>query len=257
MPQHPAVAILRLQLETESGAVLHRNFTTFRVGEADPSPRTERVKRGGVTLEILRFAPATFHAAQWSLKQWNVLGGLKVNGAGHGYFEYQMPWPKGLDPARITGATFLMEASAKQLFGKDREGAGQQEGDYMLGRGTFDPSLNPNAYPMTDTVPFPSAVRLRLNGVPVGAAELPDDPADHRGILSWHAQLRDKRLREAGSYGYLVSAPLPTAAFQAAAANGRIILRLEVDPALPGGLAIYGERFGRYPIDPTLVLELR
>ena len=39
--------------------------------------------------------------------------------------------------------------------------------------------------------------------------DLPDDPADHRGILSWHAQLRDRKLREAGSYGYLVSANLP------------------------------------------------
>jgi hypothetical protein len=26
-----------------------------------------------------------------------------------------------------------------------------------------------------------------------------------------------------------------------------------VDEALPGGLAIYGRRFGRYPLDPTLV----
>ena len=28
----------------------------------------------------------------------------------------------------------------------------------MLGKGTHDPSLNPNAYPMTDEVRFPSAV---------------------------------------------------------------------------------------------------
>jgi predicted transcriptional regulator len=30
-------------------------------------------------------------------------------------------------------------------------------------------------------------------------------------------------------------------------------IRFEVDKALPGGLAIYGEDFGRYPLDPTLV----
>jgi predicted transcriptional regulator len=30
-----------------------------------------------------------------------------------------------------------------------------------------------------------------------------------------------------------------------------------VDESLPGGLAIYGERFGRYPVDPTLVFEMR
>ena len=28
--------------------------------------------------------------------------------------------------------------------------------------------------------------------------------------------------------------------------------RLQVDEALPGGLAIYGSRFGRYPVDPTV-----
>jgi predicted transcriptional regulator len=30
-------------------------------------------------------------------------------------------------------------------------------------------------------------------------------------------------------------------------------VRLEVDEALPGGLAIYGAHFGRYPVDPTVV----
>jgi hypothetical protein len=27
-----------------------------------------------------------------------------------------------------------------------------------------------------------------------------------------------------------------------------------VDDSLPGGLAIYGEKFGRYPLDPTVVM---
>jgi len=44
---------------------------------------------------------------------------------------------------------------------------------------------------------------------------------------------------------------------QEAAAQKEIVLRLEVDEALPGGLAIYGERFGRYPLDPTFVFVLK
>src|SRR5205814_9892414 len=83
---------------------------------------------------------------------------------------------------------------------------------------------------------------------------LSDDPADHRGILSCHFQQRDRRLREAGSYGTLLRVPVPRAALERAAALGQLIIRLEVDPALPGGLAIYGRRFGRYPLDPTVVL---
>ena len=160
-------------------------------------------------------------------------------------------------PDQVSGASFLMEASAKQLFGKDREGANTGEGDFMHGKGTHDPSQLPNSYPMTDTVKFPSEVRVRVNGVVAGTFDLPDDPADSRGILSWHAQPHDRKLREAGSYGYLVQANLPQAAVQAAARSKEIVVRLEVDSALPGGLAIYGERFGRYPLDPTLVFTTK
>jgi predicted transcriptional regulator len=127
----------------------------------------------------------------------------------------------------------------------------------MLGEGTHDPGLNPNAYPMTDAVRHPSAVRVVVNGVAAGLFDLPDDPADHRGLLSWHAQRRDGKLREAGSYGYLVAATVPAQALRDAAAKGEIVVRLEVDEALPGGLAVYGEGAGRYPLDPTIVLTLR
>ncbi len=127
----------------------------------------------------------------------------------------------------------------------------------MLGKGTHDPSLNPNAYPMTDTLCFPSAVRVRVAGESIGQFDLPDDPADHRGILSWHSQKRDRRLREAGSYGYLISATIPPDSLRAAALAGEIVIRFEVDSSLPGGLALYGERFGRFPLDPTLVLTVK
>jgi hypothetical protein len=257
MPARPALAVLALSLENEAGLVLHRNFTTFLVADG-PSPRMETLPTaGGGELRIVRFAPDTFSSAKWSQKQWNVLGGLKVDGAGHGFFEYRIPWPAGVDPRRLAGASFICEASAKQLFGKDREGATVAEGDFMRGQGTHDPSANPNSYPMTDTVTFPSAVRVRVNGLVAGTISLPDDPADHRGILSWHAQPHDKKLREAGSYGYLVQVTLPAAALADAMLAGEIVLRLEVDEALAGGLAIYGERFGRYPVDPTLVFEMR
>jgi len=256
MPEKPALAVLALLLENEAGVVLQRNFTTFRVADG-PAPRSQDVVSKGNRLRIVRFAPSTFRDARWSQKQWNVLDGLKVNGAGYGYFEYRLPWPDGLKASELAGASFLMEASSKQLFGKDREGAKVEEGDFMRGKGTHDPSSNPNAYPMTDTVTFPSEVRVTMNGAVAGTFYLADDPADHRGILSWHAQPHDRKLREAGSYGYLVQAILPESGLQSAAQSKEIVIRLEVDSALPGGLALYGERFGRYPIDPTLVFMLK
>ncbi|MGE5612431.1 MAG: glycoside hydrolase family 2 protein [Bacillota bacterium] len=256
MPNKPALAILALSLEDEAGTVLQRNFTTFLVSTGS-SPREESLDRDGTQVRVLRFAPNTFKSAKWSLKQWDVLDGLKVNGAGSGYFEYRIPWPQGVDASALQGASLVFEASAKQLFGKDKKGAAKQEGDYMLGKGTNDPSLNPNAYPMTDTVKFPSAVRVRVAGQSLGQFELPDDPADHRGILSWHSQKQDRKLREAGSYGYLIQAPIPATALQAAAGQKELVIRFEVDESFPGGLALYGERFGRYPLDPTIVLFLK
>jgi predicted transcriptional regulator len=102
-------------------------------------------------------------------------------------------------------------------------------------------------------------VRVVVNGEAAGTFDLPDDPADHRGILSWHAQKREEkpRLDEAGSYGYLVQATLPAAALERAAREGALVIRLEVDEALPGGLAVYGEGAGRYPLDPSVILALR
>jgi hypothetical protein len=250
MPDAPATVVLAVQLEDAAGSVLHRNFTTFAVNGI---PSDVVALAGGRRAQVVRFAPASFTAAQWSLRQWHVLDSLKVNGAGAGYFEYRIPWPEELRAAELDGVTFLAELSAKQLFGKDRPDAGAMAGDYMRGRGTFDPSRNPNAYPMTDTRRAPSAVVVRANGVVAAYVPLGDDPADSRGILSWHNQARDRRLHEAGSYGELVRVALPREAVERAAAAGRIVLRLEVPAALPGGLAIYGRRFGRYPLDPTLL----
>jgi aldose 1-epimerase len=127
----------------------------------------------------------------------------------------------------------------------------------MRGGGFHDPSRNPNSYPMTGATPFRSAVTVRVNGQLAGRWELPDDPADSRGILSWHAQPHDGHLYEAGSYGELLRVPIPAAALRDAVRSGAMIVRLEVDAALPGGLAIYGARFGRYPIDPSVVFVLR
>ena len=250
MPDETAVVVLAVRLEDATGKVLHRNFTTFVVeGEAQQEVQLESGKRA----RLVRIDPASFADAKWSLKQWNVLDGLKVNGAGSGFFEYRVGWPQGVTPSELESVSFVAEIGAKQLFGKDRTDAGRMEGDYMRGRGTLDPSRNPNAYPMTDETPTPSAVTVRVNGVIAGRQALRDDPADHRGILSWHAQLRDRKLREAGSYGELVQVPIPREALEKAAAAGQLVIRLEADEGLPGGLAIYGRRFGRYPLDPTLV----
>src|SRR4029077_135665 len=147
--------------------------------------------------------------------------------------------------------------SAKRLNGKDRDSTVSDNGDYMRGGGFHDPSRNPNSYPMTGATPFRSAVTVHVNGEMAGGGDLPDDPADSRGILSWHAQPHDGHLYEAGSYGELLRVAVPPAALSAAARTKEIVVRLEVDETPPGGLAIYGAGFGRYPVDPTIIFVLR
>ena len=50
----------------------------------------------------------------------------------------------------------------------------------------------------------------------------------------------------------LLRVALSPEAIAEAARTGAFMIRMEVDAALPGGLAIYGARFGRYPLDPTV-----
>jgi hypothetical protein len=250
MPDEPAVAVLAVRLEDASGTVLQRNFTTFVVEGDAPDTVTLADGRHAV---VSRVPVSRVHASHWSLKQWPVMDSLKLDGAGSGYFEYAIPFPKGLSARDITEATFLVEASAKRLNGKDRDSTASDNGDYMRGGGLHDRSRNPNSYPMTSEEKYPSAVTVSFNGHVAGKVELTDDPADSRGILSWHAQPHDGHLHEAGSYGQLLRIPIPREAIADAERAGAVIVRMEVSDALPGGLAIYGAKFGRYPVEPTVV----
>lgn len=242
MPDEKAVVFLSLILTSSAGQALHHNFMVFEVEKTGAPAKTN----------IIETAPAAFQRQQWSDKQWSVLDGKKVNGAGKGFFEYRLNISRDLNLGQMKEAYFLAEVSAKTLFAKDREGTAYQNVNYMLG-GKVEPSKNPNAYPMTDEVTFPSRVDVYIEGQKSGSMALPDDPADHRGVLSWHHQLQDKKLREAGSYGYLLKVPVSKAVLQAAKKRGHLTVKLDVQGT--GGLAIYGDDFGRYPFNPSIVIK--
>ena len=244
VPQYNGLYLLRMVLKS-GDKVLHHNFTTFRVrngGDALPQGTS-----------IISFPPSTFSAQEWSIQQTSIYSGLKENGFGHGYFMYSLQLPEDLDPSSISSAELLFEASAKELFGKDRDGDAIQ-GDYMLGEGTFDHCKSPNSYAMTDGILHPSKVEVSINGIQAGVVDLKDDPADHRGILSWAAQPNERHMCESGSYGELVKVSIPAEAFK----DRNLTIKLSVPEDMPeGGLAIYGKDFGRYPLDPTLILHTK
>jgi hypothetical protein len=241
IPEVAGVATLKLKVSDEGGQVLHRNFMCFEI-LSDQKPSG---------FEIRSIPAAEFSDARWSHKQWNVLDGKKVNGAGTGFFEYTIALPENLRPRQFKEAYFLIEVSAKELFVKDQEDYISSQ-DFMKGSRVY-PSANPNSYPMTDQTLFPSEISIMIGEKEVYSTTLADDPADHRGVLSWHHQLKDKRLREAGSYGYLVRVPINKSTLKAAMEEG--VLQVRIQTKGEGGIAIYGKEFGRYALDPSLVLQ--
>ncbi len=109
-------------------------------------------------------------------------------------------------------------------------------------------------HPQTDAFTFPTMCAVSLNGIPVHEVLLPNHPHDTRGVLSY----LDSRF---GAYGYLMKAVVEGEFLHRVAAtcadDGVLRLRCAVSPtaAHQGGLTIYGDATGRYPICPTLVLE--
>lgn len=249
LPQQNGLYTVRMVLRGETGNILNRNFVLYRV-------------KGGVTipnnrsLQLVSFAPNSYSNQQWSFKQWNVMNNQKVNGSGAGFFEYQVQLPADLDLDKVKNVVLTFEASAKTLFGKDREGLNiiHSDLDFITGKGTHDPGKSKNSYSQTDEKRFPSQVHISINGKSCGFASLADDPADHRGALSWFAQGKKNTLEEAGSYGYLVEINIPKELFKA---GETVTIRMEVPKESKGGLAIYGKETGRYPLDPTLIFNLK
>lgn len=176
----------------------------------------------------------------------------KINGAGSGFFEYTFEVTDDINLDNITSGRFIVECSAKELYVKDMDQQTKEDFNFMLGE-RDDPSRNPNAYPMTDEKTFPSEVSITINDKKGPTINLEDDPADHRGVLSWHYQPHDNKIREAGSYGYLIEVGLDQEDLVTLRTDKKLTVRLEVEGE--GGLAIYGKSFGQLPIDPSLVLR--
>ena len=105
---------------------------------------------------------------------------------------------------------------------------------------------------LRDEKKFSSQVKITVNSKLLKTIALEDDPADHRGILSWHSQLQNRKLSEAGSYGYLVKIPLNSSQIKALTKTGKLTVKLSVDNG--GGLAVYGKDFGRYAFNPSVIL---
>ncbi len=241
VPDIAGVATLKLKVTDQNGQTLHRNFMHFEI--------ISDQKISDVT--VLSTPAMNFSQAEWSTRQWDVLEGRKVNGAGEGFFQYSIPIPEEVTSKGVKEAFFLVEVSAKEYFVKDQQEY-ERDQDFMRGS-VVAPSANPNSYPMTDEQLFPSKISVSIEGQEVYSTTLADDPADHQGVLSWHHQLKDRKLREAGSYGYLIKVPIKKSMLKNAIQKGSLMVQLQTFGE--GGIAVYGKEFGRYPLDPSVVMK--
>lgn len=243
-PMRNGLYVVRFVLSDRDGNVVHRNFTLLRVkGGATASDETN--------VKVLSFVPSSFTAANWSQKLWTAMDSDKVNGAGHGYFEYTLQLPEDIDMEKVKSVAFRFEASSKRLNSKDRDEAKGLNTIKQEDAG-HDCSAHPCSYPQTGYKPLPTSVIVKVDGTQCAELKIDDDPADHRGVLSWQAQGRNLRLDEAGSYGYLQNVVIPKFLFSK---SKKIVVRLEVSPSCDGGLALYGEDSGFYPMNPMILFS--
>lgn len=232
LPSGAAAGTVNFTLK-DGADVIGRNFTTFHVA-APPAQGVVRGKKSG---------------GAFSLGAWTLLDGRKEIGVGKGAFAYEFPTGSLPPDADLT---LRAEVSTRPLLAKDLPGLqkGGVDLDFMLGVGAERQHANANSYPQTDGTRHPGAVEVVVGGRVLATVALPDDPADHRGILSWGYQPRERRLHEAGTYGYKVEARIPAALRAEAEKDGRLVVELRTVGAC--GLAVYSDGFGRYPFGVEL-----
>jgi len=252
--RRPFVGALGLELLDNDGERIAANYVNLIVRRAAPpeasgsptasrlaSPRVEVL---GPRLVALRFSPddfAAFHGdapmPHWFAPRSRFYGHGKCD------VEYKIALPDFVRSAIPTQVVLMAELATK---------AQTERLDWPNVRHELD-------YPQTEDRKHPGKIAVRLEGRPLWRFDLPDDPADSRGVLS-HAQRWQH-----GSYGYLVHKRVDLFrdtkfrdALRAAPSVSLVFETMEetIDGKPRwGGLSLFGENLGRYPIDPTLIIQ--
>ena len=243
LPNERTLLFLSAELISAGGKVISRNFLPLDVkGKSS-------LQEKSVSIELL---PASYSSSEWTIKQMAPQQGKKVWGMGTGYFEYTATIPDDLNPKNIKSIEFTGELAAR--FPQSKYLGDGEDKEHVKDAKKMDPGRSQNSYPMTDENRFSSSVEISFNGHPISSHFLPDDPADHRGILSWINQKVGNPwlLDEPGSYGYLVRTSIEGDEISNIVKDGKLVIRLAVNQAgaSNGGLSIYSEDSGRYPFNP-------
>ena len=216
LPHGNKLCTLQVWVEDHFGAVLASNFVHIEIHDgALPS-----VDFQPHALAV-RYATKAYEAGTWS--QGIQEEGDVMIGSGVGGFSYELRIPDKFDRNRCQAIEIWAELSAGRLES-----------------------------PQTESTTFPTSLSIRLNELLMGEVTLSDAPADSRGALSYIHGVP-------GRYGELIRVIIDENDLDhlLTKLGDTFTLRFEVvaSSEYANGLAIYGERAGRYPIQPCVVFR--
>ena len=236
-PDENGLLTVALWLEDERGTVRARNYVNIDVYDGQPLAPVTRTPQG----MALRFTPGDYRETSRPNPLVGADGNKFVCG-GSGWIEYAVSLPDGMSVNGVQGLRLMFEAGART--------AHNRMGWKRTWRDTGA------SYPQTEARKQGSEVVVSVNGVSIGHAALPDDPADARGVLSAHLYENF----EFASYGFLTTLQADRETTQrilAAGHNGELIVRFEVPRSTSAnGMNLYGARMGATPVAPTLFLDI-
>lgn len=226
VPAEPMLCTFSVAAVTAEGETVAANFVQHQVSTG-PLPSRE-VRDGGRTI-VLRQPTTAWVIAQWTGRVSTPGDAERFGfcfGSGAGYFEWEFKDDVLRELAHARRIRVLCEVS------------GRKEGEWQ-----------------TSAQRSPTLFELSLNGLRAHRQVLPDHPHDSRGALTY---LRGGK----GAYGYLMRATIEGELLHRLAEQvsraGCIRLRCAVPPDAepPGGLTVYGADAGRFPLGPTVVVEM-
>lgn len=228
VPAQACVGTLTVWIEGPDGAKIAKNFTNIVVADAssDNKEMTLDNEKGSITMK----------AAVNDRKM------VTTEGTGSQDYSYTLPENFNLDS--LNGMKIIAEASSyKGMTGTDKNHSSYSS--------EFSQTAEGRA--------VASDMTVSVNGVEIDTVYLPDNPRDMRGTLSLNAPYNGAT--SAGDFGYLVNLSVSReklAEIKAAMGENKVMkvtYAVKADAANQNGLRIYNSVYGRYAVNPTIILN--
>lgn len=227
-PSQACVGTLTVWLEDGDGRKLAKNFTNVAVKDqtAGNEAYTQKNQDGSLSLKA------------------KVDNAKMVSSQGAETQTYRYTIPEDYDFAKLKGMRVLAEASSyKSQLGTDKNlsSFSSEWGQTAEGRER------------------PSDLTVSVNGVELDTVYLPDNPRDMRGTLSLNRPNNGNT--SAGDFGYLINISVTDDKLQQikeAMGEDRMIsvtYQVKEDAKHNNGFRIYAAEYGRYAVNPTLILN--